>query len=100
MEVPVPDLDSLDGWINESIRRSVAAGYNPTVFLQMRERHGTKGAMKRLIISGEIQSGFVKLRDLGLLDWSVEAGILKFSSDFSAGEREAAQFRLAQARKV
>ncbi len=92
------DQENLDDWVNESIRRSVAEGYHPTAFLQMRDRWGTKDAMKRLVMSGDIQSGFVRLRDLGLLDWSVEAGVLKFSSIFDKSVREAAQWRIDQAK--
>ncbi len=63
--------DELEVFINESIRVSEAKGYYPTRFKQMRERWGTVETIKRLIISGDIQSGFQKMKDLHLLEWSI-----------------------------
>ena len=61
----------------------------------MRERHRTVPAMERLVQSGHIQSGFIKLRGLGMAEeWSVEAGILKFPQRFTPAARVCAQFRL------
>ena len=61
----------------------------------MRKRHTTVGAMERLVESGHIQSGFVRLKKLGMAkEWSVEAGILKFPKRFSLAARDCAQFRL------
>lgn len=87
----------LDAFIDESIRRSVARGYHPTTFMEMRAKWGTREAIKRLVVSGDIQSGFRRLHDLGLPDWSIEAAALKFPMHFDKGIREAAQFRLEQA---
>jgi hypothetical protein len=89
----------LDTFIDESIRRSIKAGYRPTVFVGMRARHGTVEAITRLVQSGEIQSGFEKLRQLGLLEWSIEAAILKFPDRFTASARECAEFRLRLAQQ-
>jgi hypothetical protein len=87
--------DPLEAWVDESIQRSRAHGYFPTEFIRMRERHRTVSAMERLVQSGHIQSGFVRLRDLGLAEeWSVEAGILKFPERFTPTARSCAQFRL------
>ena len=88
----------LEAFINESVRISIENGYHPTAFLEMRSRYGTVGAMDRLMQSGEIQSGFKRLEALGLLEWSVEAAVLGFPGEFSRGVREAAEWRLSQAR--
>jgi TfoX/Sxy family transcriptional regulator of competence genes len=61
-------------------------------------RWGTKEAIRRLVISGDIQSGFKKAQELGLLDWSLEAAVLKFPDEFDSSVRQAAQWRLDQAR--
>jgi hypothetical protein len=88
-------MDPLEAWVDESIRRSQARGYYPTDFADMRERHGTVSAMERLMQSGQIQSGLVRLHTLGMAqEWSVEAGILRFPERFSFAARTAAQFRL------
>jgi hypothetical protein len=86
----------LEHFIEESVRRSKEKGYYPTAFEAMRVRWGTKEAMRRLVISGEIQSGFKRLVPLGLKDWSVEAGVVKFADEFGKEERQAAQWRLDQ----
>ena len=90
------ELDKLECFINEGLRLGAAQGYHPAVFIQMRERWGTKGAMMQLVKSGDIQSGFRKMQDLGLIAWSVEAGVVKFHTLFSSEVRAAAQFRLDQ----
>ena len=53
--------------------------------------------MKHLVVSSEIQSGFKRLKELGHLELSVEAAILKFPDEFTSEERDAARWRLEQA---
>ncbi len=53
--------------------------------------------MRRIVRSGEIQSGFRRLVQLGLREWTVEAGIVKFASEFDKETVEAAEWRLNQA---
>jgi hypothetical protein len=90
---------ALEAFIDESIRLSHENNYHPTAFKGMRTRYGTVAAIERLVISGDIQSGFVRMRQLGLLDWTIEAAVLKFPDEFSRGVREAAQWRLEQAKQ-
>ena len=87
---------SLEQFIDETIRLSGAHGYHPTTFIGMRSRHGTVDAISRLVISGDIQSGFQKLADLGLIDWTVEAAVTKFPDEFSRDVRIVAAWRLDQ----
>lgn len=89
--------DTLDSFIDKTIKQGVRKGYNPTIFISMRQKLGTLNAIKKLVVSGDIQSGFKRLVDLGLKDLTIEAAVLKFPEQFSKGEREAAQFRLDQA---
>ena len=98
MGVVMAKNSELEAFITESVRISMENGYHPTAFLEMRSRYGTVSAMDRLMRSGEIQSGFKRLEALGLLDWSVEAGVLRFPDEFSCEVREAAKWRLSQAR--
>jgi len=88
--------DDLDVFIDELIRRAAAKGYHPMYFIRMRARWGTQEAIKRLVVSSGIQPGFLRLKALGLLEWSIEAAVLKFPTYFDKGVREAAQFRLDQ----
>jgi hypothetical protein len=39
-----------------------------------------------------------KLKALGLLDWSIEATVMKFKTEFANAGRECAEFRLRLAR--
>jgi hypothetical protein len=88
-------MDPLEAWVDESIRRSQARGYHPKEFINMRARYTTVPAMERLMQSGQIQSGLVRLNELGMAhEWSVEAGILRFPERFTLAAREAARFRL------
>lgn len=87
---------TLEDFIDETIQRSQANGYHPTVFIGMRERHGTVVAIKRLVQSGDIQSGFRRLSELGLVEWTIESAILKFPDEFSPVDIECARFRLEQ----
>jgi hypothetical protein len=90
----------LEAFIDESIRLSRQHGYNPTAFIVMRARLGTIDAIAQLMVSGEIQSGFKRLQQLGLLEWSIEAAVTKFPDEFSRQIREAAEWRLQQATRA
>jgi len=84
----------LEAFIDETIRVSAEHGYYPTTFIGMRSRHGTTEAICRLVISGDVQSGFKKLHSLGLIDYTIEAAIMKFPDEFQEQDRECADFRL------
>src|SRR5262245_66401830 len=85
-----PDLER---FIDESIRVSREHGYHPTAFIGMRQRYGTVGAISRLIVSGGPQRGFMRLKELGLLDWSIEEAIARFPDEFSSEVQQAAVWR-------
>ena len=87
-------MTDLETFIEQSLIHSAAKGYVPTKFLQMRQHHGTVVAIKHLVVQPDIQTGFLRMRDLDLLDWTLEAAVLRFPEHFSRGERQAAQFRL------
>ena len=85
---------ALEEFIDHTIRVARQKAYHPTVFMEMRARHGTVEAISRLVESGDVQSGFRRLEKLGLLDCTIEAAVLKFPDEFSARTRECADFRL------
>ena len=89
----------LELFIDESIRVSNRKGYFPTTFIEMRSRHETIEAMTRLVRSGEIQSGFRKMKDKGILEWSIESGVVKFRNEFLSEDVECAEWRLKMARE-
>jgi hypothetical protein len=90
-------VGDLEAFVDEGIARCQARGYNPHIFMDMRDRYGTITAINRLLLQGEIQSGFQKLHDMNMLEWTIEAAALRFPDLFKKGIREAAQFRLDQA---
>lgn len=85
---------ALEAFIDETIKRAAAAGYHPTEFIRMRRTYQTVPAISRLVVSGDIQSGFKRLQQLGLLDWSIEAAVLRFPEEFSRDVQECAAFRI------
>jgi hypothetical protein len=84
------NVSELDCFIDESIRLSRAKGYYPTTFEGMRERWGTNEAIRRLVISGDIQSGFRRMVKEGLLAWSLESAVINFPREFDQTAHQAA----------
>jgi hypothetical protein len=89
----------LEAFIDETVKLAKARGYNPTIFIAMRRQHGTIGAIERLVLSGDIQSGFKRLRQLNLINWTIEAAVTKFPDEFSLHARKCAEWRLQQVTK-
>ena len=87
-------IPALEAFIDETIKVARKHDYHPTAFIDMRHRHGTVLAISKLVESGDVQSGFRRLQKLGLLDHTIEAAVLRFPDEFSAGTRECAEFRL------
>lgn len=86
----------LDSFVDSALKQLSARVYVPTFFMQMRTRLGTKEAIERLVVSGEMQSGFQRIKRLNLLDLSIEATVLRFPEIFRKDIQDAAKFRLAQ----
>lgn len=88
---------TLDEFIDETIRLSALKGYHPTTFMRMRADYGTVGAIRRLVENGDPQSGFKKLKRLNMLDWTLEAAVMKFPDEegFTSTTREYAEARLS-----
>jgi hypothetical protein len=57
-----PDLEA---FVDEGIRLSKQRGYHPHTFERMRHQHGTIRAIEKLVSSGDLQSGFTRMADLG-----------------------------------
>ena len=89
----------LEAFIDETLKLAKARGYNPTIFSGMRQQYRTIEAIERLVLSGDIQSGFKRLQQLNLVDWTIEAAVTKFPDEFSRHARECAEWRLQQVTK-
>jgi hypothetical protein len=89
----------LEAFIDEALCQCVRAGYHPTVFRRLRDQHGLVEAIEKLVRSGEIQSGFRRLKTLNILEWSIEEAVIRFSDEFTPIAQECAEFRLRLARE-
>lgn len=75
-------------------------GYVPTAWIgMMNGPGGATAAARRLLASGDIQSGFERLIRMGRKDLTVEHAVLndRWSALFDDGHRDAARWRLQQA---
>ncbi len=90
--------DRFEAELHEAVREAKAIGYHPTEFVRMLNDHGGVATAKRLIVSGDVQSGFKRLAKLGRLDISMERKMLmpEYKPLFTDGELEAAEWRLSQ----
>lgn len=85
--------------VHDSIRESYEIGYSPTRFESMiQDRHPVEVA-KKLVLSGEVQTGVKELKKLGRLDLTIESlmGLPEFKTLFTSEELNAAQWRLREA---
>ena len=89
----------LEKFIDESIERSIEKGFTPQVFMDMRHRHGTVEAIKKLLASKDIQAGLRRLGELGLLGLSAEAAVLEFPEEFTPEEQKVARWKLEEVGK-
>jgi hypothetical protein len=78
---------------------SLSPPYRPTVWIGMIERHGAVDAARRLLVSGDVQSGFERLIRGGRQDLTVEHAVLlpRWAALFTDADRDAARWRLRQA---
>ena len=88
---------TLDEFLDESIKRSVVNGYTPTTLISLRSKIKTAPAMSRIVEMGGLNSGFTRLLDLGLFDWTLEAGVIKYSEQFAATTISCARERIETA---
>jgi hypothetical protein len=65
----------------------------------MREHLETAPAISKPVQGRDMQSGLKRLQRVGLLDWSIEAAVIKFPNEFTASDRVNAEFRLKLVRE-
>ena len=74
---------TLEEFVNESIRQSAAKGYNPTTFMTMREKYTTIEAINKLLKTSDPQSGYKRMVQLGLKEWTLESAVQMFPAIFT-----------------
>lgn len=79
--------------------RALPTRYDPEVWIKMSDRLGAAEAARRLVVTGEIQTGFERLVNAGVPELTIEWAILSptWHPLFSDQHREAARWRLRQA---
>jgi hypothetical protein len=79
--------------------RQLPSEYNPTAWITMMNRYGAVQAAKRLLINGEMQSGFERLVREGHPELTVEWMVCDrhWNRLFDDRDRSAARWRLEQA---
>ena len=87
-------LDALEDWLNEATRRCMAQGFLRGRFHELRTRVGTVAAINQQMGTPVEQTPLRRLKEAGLLEWSLEAGVLRFPECFDQGIRDAAKSRL------
>ena len=89
----------LEAFIDEGLRLARERGFPNIGFVQMRHRYGTMEAVTRLVTTGEVKSGLVRMIELGLKDWTIDFAVAeKFSEHFPPPVQEAAAWRLSEAK--
>jgi hypothetical protein len=90
----------LEAQLREQLRQDCdearRIGYNPALFLVMMSRHGPVEACRQVVVASKIPDGFMRLLELGRLELTAEATILRgaWRALFSEAVLEQAQSRL------
>ncbi len=94
---------SLEEQFGAKLRASISVchelGYRPTRFTNMLDSIGARATAARLVVNGDMQTGFKELVDRGRPELTMESIMLQpeFASLFKPAELEAARWRLKQA---
>lgn len=78
-------------------------GYAPTAWIAMMNGPGgAAAAARRLLLSGDVQTGFERLIRMGRRDLTVEQAVLddRWADLFTDAHREAARWRLDQVKRM
>jgi hypothetical protein len=87
--------------LRDSIQESVAMSYNPTRFTEMLNTLGGLETARRLVASGDLQDGILRIVAMGHAELAMESIMLepRFATLFTQGQLDAARWRLEQARE-
>jgi hypothetical protein len=86
-------------WLGVQRCKALKPPYNPTIWIDMMHRYGAVEAAKRLLVNGDIQSGFERLLTDGHPEMTVEWMVCedRWSHLFSRDHIAASRWRLEQA---
>ena len=76
-------------------------GYNPSIWARMVNEHGAVVTARKLITSGDMQAGLLRLISLGRIDLTIEHAVLDehWRDLFTDEERDLARWRLEVAQR-
>lgn len=82
-----------------AVRECRRLGYVPSAWISMMQSHGAVVAAKRLLVSGDLQPGLLRLLRLSRPDLTIEHAVLepRWADLFDDQDRELAEWRLTQA---
>jgi hypothetical protein len=87
-------LTALNAWMVESTRRCHAKGFSDGPIPRMVDQHGLRKAMELCVTKYDSDMALMrKLKAAGLLNETLEAGILYFHTLFGQPAVDAAKFR-------
>lgn len=91
--------DEFQAACESAVQECRRLGYVPTVWIGMMQSQGAVEAAKRLLRSGDLQPGLLRLLRLGRPDLTIEHAVLNvtWADLFDDQDRELAEWRLAQA---
>lgn len=74
---------TLEAFIDSATRRLADRDYVPDEFLGLRNQLGLVQAITQLVEGSEFKGGFLRVLELGLVDWSLEAAVTRYPDRFS-----------------
>ena len=78
-----PTWATLEEFLEDSLQHLGERGYLPYEFLEMRDQHGLITAITQCVEGSEFKGGFLRLLELGLVDWSLESAVVEFPERFT-----------------
>jgi hypothetical protein len=78
-----PTWANLEEFIEDSLQHLGQRGYVPLDFFEMCRQHGLIAAITRCVEGSEFKSGFLRVLELGLVDWSLETAVVEFPERFT-----------------
>lgn len=84
----------LEAYADTMLHRAAEKGFRPIVLIRLRETYGTVRAFSKILRTDDIESGFRQMKQLGLVEWSVEAVVVRFTREFDQADVQLARRRL------
>ena len=85
---------TLNEFIEESLKQAASRNFHPEVFPGMWFPKKLPQPIEKFVISSEPKSGFKKMVELGLKNWTLEAAVLAYPDQFSREARVYAEARM------